>query len=475
MNRTVSLHSRWTWMLLDAGLIGLACSLSWYVRYQLRWFRGVEPSYYRDLSAYGPLFAGLTVVLLLAFNAHGVYQSRRGTSWIDEMFRIGSGTMIGIVLAMAVTFGLRPLAFSRLLFLYDSVLILILLGMARGVRHGLETYLRKRGLNVKNILIIGAGEMGRAVMRTIVARPQLGYHVVGFLDNDPEDGRTDIGRFKALGGLERLEIVVKQEQVQEVIITLPWHSQPIIVELMHTCEKLRVRSRVVPDMFQLSLSRVSVDDLSGIPLIGLKATRFTETGRLTKRVLDLTLAVLGMLLFAPVFLVIAILIRLDSPGPVLFRQERVGLKGGSFRIVKFRSMKEGAERQRGALTDLNQASVPLFKIRDDPRLTRVGPWLRRVSLDELPQLLNVIRGEMSLVGPRPGLPEEVQQYKPWHRQRLDVLPGITGLWQVSGRSNITFDEMCLLDIYYIENWSLAMDLTLISRTIPRVFIGRGAY
>lgn len=475
MERSPKLYSRWVWVMLDAAMIALACGLAWYVRYQLRWFRGIEPSYYSNLLAYAPLFAGLTAVLLLAFSAHGVYQSRRGTSWVDEMFRIGNSTMIGIILAMAATFVLRPLAFSRLLFLYDGVLILLLLGMARGIRQMIEIRLRERGVNVENILIVGAGEMGRAVMRTIVARPQLGYHVAGFLDNDRVAGQTDIGRFKALGGLDQLRDVLLQQHIHEVIITLPWHSQPAIVELMQTCDRLRVRARVVPDMFQLSLSRVSVDDLSGIPLIGLKVNRFTETGRLTKRSLELVLAVLGILLLSPLFGFIAILIRLDSRGTVLFHQERVGLKGTTFRIVKFRSMKEGAETERKALIDLNQASVPLFKMRDDPRLTRVGRLLRRVSLDELPQLVNVLRGEMSIVGPRPALPHEVAQYKPWHRQRLDVLPGITGLWQVSGRSDITFDEMCLLDIYYIENWSLPLDLSLMCRTIPRVFLGRGAY
>lgn len=475
MNRRINLHSRWVWMIIDTVLIGLACCFAWYIRYQLRWFRGVDPSYYNPLYAYFPLFAGLTLVLLLAFNAHGVYKIPQGTSSVDEMFRVTNGTMIGIVLAMAATFSLRPLAFSRLLFLYGGVLIVLFLGVSRSVRHGLEKRLRKRGVNVENILIVGAGEMGRAVMRAIVARPQLGYYVVGFLDNDRDAGRTDIGPFKALGSIDRLRHVLKQEDVDEVIITLPWHSQPIIVDVMRTCERDRVRSRVVPDMFQLSLSRVSVDHLSGIPLIGLKESRFTDTGRLTKRTLDFVLSAMGLILCAPLFGLVAILIRLDSRGPVFFRQERVGLKGRTFDIVKFRSMKEDAELQREKLDGLNQASTPLFKIRDDPRLTRIGPWLRRVSLDELPQLINVLRGEMSLVGPRPGLAEEVEQYQPWHLQRLDVLPGITGLWQVSGRSDITFDEMCLLDIYYIENWSPGLDLALIARTIPRVFIGRGAY
>ena len=218
-----------------------------------------------------------------------------------------------------------------------------------------------------------------------------------------------------------------------------------------------------------------MDELGGIPLIGLKATRFTETGRLAKRLLDLGLTLVFMPLLLPLSALLALIVRLDSGGPVLFTQTRVGRKGQPFRIFKFRSMAVGAEGQQQALSELNQASGPLFKIREDPRLTPVGRWLRRSSMDELPQLINVLRGEMSLVGPRPGLPQEVEQYKRWHRQRLDVMPGITGLWQVSGRSEVAFDEMCLLDIYYLENWSLAMDIVLILRTIPKVFWSRGAY
>jgi lipopolysaccharide/colanic/teichoic acid biosynthesis glycosyltransferase len=172
---------------------------------------------------------------------------------------------------------------------------------------------------------------------------------------------------------------------------------------------------------------------------------------------------------------VALLIKLDSPGPVIFRQQRVGERGRIFSFYKFRSMRDGAEDQQAELRSRNEATGPLFKIKDDPRLTRLGPLLRRRSLDEIPQLWNVLRGDMSLVGPRPGLPAEVAQYQPWHRQRLEVPPGITGLWQVSGRSDLSFDEMCLLDIYYIENWSLGLDLMIMLRTIPRVLFGEGAY
>jgi exopolysaccharide biosynthesis polyprenyl glycosylphosphotransferase len=323
------------------------------------------------------------------------------------------------------------------------------------------------------VLIVGAGEIGRAVMRNLVARPELGYQVVGFMDDDLSMG--DLGRFKALGGLESVGTAIKSERVDEVIITLPWTYHRTIMGLVRSCEAAGVRARVVPDLFQLSLSRVDFDDMGGIPLMGLKETAIPRAGRLIKRLLDIALALLVLVVFAPVLGLIALLIRLDSPGPAVFTQRRVGEDGRPFDILKFRSMRVGAEEQQSKLQELNQASGPLFKIKADPRVTRMGRFLRRSSLDELPQFVNVLRGEMSVVGPRAGLAPEVAQYQAWQRQRLEVPPGMTGLWQVSGRSDLSFDEMCLLDVYYIENWSLGLDLTIMLRTVPSVLFADGAY
>jgi exopolysaccharide biosynthesis polyprenyl glycosylphosphotransferase len=284
-----------------------------------------------------------------------------------------------------------------------------------------------------------------------------------------------LGRLKNLGALERVEAVLREEPVDEVIITLPWMYQRKIAALVRACEAAQVRVRVAPDVFQLSLSRLDVDDIGGIPLIGLKEARISRVGRLLKRALDAVLAVLVLTLMALPMALVAWLIRLESPGPALFRQTRVGERGRQFTIYKFRSMRARAEEELERLWEYNEARGPLFKIKDDPRQTRLGRLLRRTSFDELPQFWNVLRGEMSVVGPRPALPSEVEQYLPWQRQRLEVQPGITGLPQVSGRSDLTFDESCLLDIYYIENWSLGLDITIMLRTIPRVVLGNGAY
>jgi exopolysaccharide biosynthesis polyprenyl glycosylphosphotransferase len=248
-----------------------------------------------------------------------------------------------------------------------------------------------------------------------------------------------------------------------------------IMSIVRECQRRQVRARIVPDLFQMSLSQVDVDDLGGIPLIGVHDTTISQWKRAVKRVMDVSIGVIGGILALPFMGLIALAVKLDSPGPALFRQLRVGKKGRQFWCYKFRSMYEGAEQDQENLRAYNEADGPLFKMRDDPRQTRVGRWLRRVSLDELPQLYNVLRGEMSLVGPRPPLPSEVAQYKAWQMRRLEVPPGITGLWQISGRSDLTFDEMCLLDIYYIENWSPALDIKILLRTAPKVFTRDGAY
>jgi exopolysaccharide biosynthesis polyprenyl glycosylphosphotransferase len=248
-----------------------------------------------------------------------------------------------------------------------------------------------------------------------------------------------------------------------------------ILSIVHQCERHDVRARIVPDLFQLSLSRVDVDDLGGVPLLGLRESRSGGWLWWIKRGLDLAVALVGLVILSPLFLLIAALIKLDSPGPVVFSQTRIGKGGKPFTCYKFRTMRVGAEEEKEVLSDLNEAQGPLFKIRNDPRMTWMGRFLRRTSLDELPQLVNILKGEMSLVGPRPPVPEEVSQYMEWHKKRLETWPGLTGLWQVSGRSNLTFDEMCLLDIYYIENWSPALDTKIFLQTIPTIIFGNGAY
>lgn len=460
-------------ILLDTALVNAAFALGYYVRYELQLFIPVGEAFFAPYNAYWMFQLSYTILMLIFLYVDGEYVYRRDSSWFIELYRVGNATTTVVVILIAATFIFRPLVYSRLLFVEVAALTIILLGGVRLVRRVVGGQLRKRGVGVERVLIVGAGELGRAVMRTFVARPELGYHVVGFVDDNPTKG--DLGRFKALGGLDNIEALLLEERVDEVIITLPWMYHRTIVRLVRAGEALGVRARVVPDFFQLSLSRVDFTDLDGIPLMGVKEIAIPRVGRVVKRLMDLVLASLGLLVAAIPMLMIALLIRLESPGPAIFRQVRVGEHGRLFHIYKFRSMRVGAEEEKKHLKALNEATGPLFKIKDDPRMTGMGKFLRRSSFDELPNLFNVLRGEMSLVGPRPALPEEVAQFEPWQKQRLEAPPGLTCLWQVSGRSDLSFEEGCLLDIYYIENWSLGLDLTILLRTLPRVLMREGAY
>ncbi len=471
-------HRRAPWwvVICDILLIGASTVLAYWMRHELQWFRDI--SYDHPLSAYLPFGLLFTALMLLAFQMDRIYQHWGGRPWLDQVYRIINATAKSIVMILAITFILQPLQYSRLLLGEAGVIATILLALSRIVQNGIVGWLRARGVGVARVIIVGAGEVGRMVIRTVVARPELGYQIVGFVDDNPRKGQTNIGRFKALGPLRNLARLIEEQAVDEVIITLPWMYHRKIMSIVHECERRQVSAHIVPDLFQMSLSQVSVDDLGGVPLIGVREVGFERGALLVKRGLDILGALAGLMLGAPLLALTALAIRLDSSGPIVFRQTRVGAGGKLLKIYKFRSMREGAEaelEQSHELRELNEADGPLFKIHDDPRITRVGRFLRRTSLDELPQLWNVLRGEMSLVGPRPPLPAEVNRYIEWHKKRLEIRPGITGLPQVSGRSLLSFDETVLLDIYYIENWSLWLDLKILLRTIPQVLFGNGAY
>lgn len=470
----------WKWLqiallLVDAFLINVAFFLAYWFRYEKQWFREVEEAYYTPFQAYVPTCLLLTAILLVVFLLEGVYTLRRGREWLDEVYMIFRGTVTGIATIIIISLFYRAQLQSRLIFLYDAVITIGLLSAARLVANAVMARLHRHGIGVDRVLVVGAGEAGRAVMRNIVARPELGYKLVGFVDDAPEKAHTDLGRIKALGDTTRISKILEKREIDKVIITLPWMSHHKILDIAEQCQRQNVEAKIVPDTFQLSLSQVGIDDLDGLPLIGIKETSIRGWNLALKRAIDVVGAILGFLLFWPLMLLIAILIKLDSPGPVLFKQTRVGQGGVRFTCYKFRTMYEGAERDRNNLLPLNESTGPLFKMRDDPRRTRIGKFLRRSSLDELPNLYNVLRGEMSLAGPRPALPSEVAQYQPWHMKRLQARPGMTGLSAVSGRSELTFEEVVLLDLYYIENWSLLLDFKIFMRTIPAVLSARGAF
>jgi len=283
------------------------------------------------------------------------------------------------------------------------------------------------------------------------------------------------GDVPVLGAARDIVRIATEQNADTIMIASSAFDHEVLGRIIAELRGVDVDVHISSGLFEVLSSRVLVSEIAGVPLITIKGITLSRTNLLVKRTFDLVVAGLIVLVGSPIWLAIAAAIKLSSPGPVFYGQERVGRDGERFRMLKFRSMHCDAEARLAELVASNEASGPLFKIKDDPRVTSVGRWLRKFSLDEFPQLINVLRGEMSLVGPRPPLPHEVERYTVKDWRRLEVVPGMTGLWQVSGRSKLTFDEMVSLDLFYIENWSVTLDLTLLVRTIPAVVFARGAY
>jgi exopolysaccharide biosynthesis polyprenyl glycosylphosphotransferase len=461
---------------LDILLINIAFYISYVVRYEIGIPYPVPPQYDAPFyPAYIPYALFVTLLCLTTYRINGLYERRRGRGWIEETYRLINGTMTSIVAIMAVTFFLQPLVYSRGMLILAGVLIVVLLSLGRLIQRWVEAWLRKHGIGIERVLIVGMGEVGRAVARSLMGSPELGYQIIGYIDDDPMKGDSRLGRMRGMGNLDNLPDIISTEKIDEVIVTLPWMYHRKILQIVSDCEREHIRVRVVPDVFQQRMRRIDIDSLNGIPLIGSGPARLSPSATVVKRAIDLGVVIMALPLLVPVFALVVAAIRLDSPGPILFTHPRVGQDGQVFKMFKFRTMIEGAHTMQAELAKLNEAEGPMFKIKADPRRTRIGGFLRKTSIDELPQLINVLRGEMSIVGPRPGTPEEVQQYEPWQLERVSVRPGITGLWQVSGRSNIPFAEMVLLDIFYIENWSLDLDIRIMLQTIPNVLLGNGAF
>ena len=433
------------------------------------WVRFIVPdaqAFALGLENYATM--GLTVGLITAmlFAVHGLYDPDRPLAWSARLHAVVSAVSIALVLAVVVSFFLGEQRFSRLWFAAGWSIAAGGLMLWRTVAQSVYITLRDTIAPANRVLIVGANRLGRELASELAGR----YQVVGYVDNgsDP-DGPVDL---PLLGSIAQLEQLIQAHAVNEIVIALPDNRREQVSRIIARGFRRPVQVKFLPDLGDLLPRRLEIDHLGGRPYIG-----FATAARVSwlKRATDVVLGSLILLGLTPLLIAIAVAIKLDSPGPVFFRQERVGKHGRRFWIFKFRSMRPDADRLLEALRAQNEATGPLFKMRRDPRVTRVGRVLRRLSLDELPQIFNVLKGEMSLVGPRPPVPPEVEQYEDWQHGRLRAIPGMTGLWQVSGRSEVSFHDMVRLDLHYIRSWSLGMDLEIILRTIPAVLSSRGAY
>jgi exopolysaccharide biosynthesis polyprenyl glycosylphosphotransferase len=469
-------------VIADALLILAGFAIAYVLRYNVSWpapfnwiVREVLTVNYIGYVSFIPYALLMMFVLLAQFAMKGLYRLPRNASLLDYAGKIVSSTTTGVALVVLLAIIQRPL-YSRLIWALAWGAIVVLLCAWRGLLVSLRRWRWVHGQGRERVLVIGGTGLGRQVMESIVAQPYLGYALVGYLeDGDPPPGQRPDGHFRHLGPVEQLVDFAQRGTVDQVVIALPFWQHHHLPELVGLCRAAGIEFRVVPDLYELSFDRVDVGNLGGIPLIGLKEISLKGWNLVIKRAMDLALTLLSAPIVVPLAGLIALAIWGDSPGPVIFRQQRIGKDGKRFVAYKFRTMVADAEARKAELAALNEADGPIFKIRNDPRMTRVGRILRRTSLDELPQLWNVLCGDMSLVGPRPPTPDEVARYAEWHCRRLDVMPGLTGLWQVLGRSDTSFDEMVRLDIYYAENWSPGMDLRILLQTVPVVLSGKGAY
>jgi exopolysaccharide biosynthesis polyprenyl glycosylphosphotransferase len=458
---------------LDLAMVNLAFFLAWYARYRLGLFVALDPGNYVEHEVYVPLQLSLSLVFASIIAVRGLYRVPRAASALDDLSAIFTVAGLSIMLVFAGSTFVRYPAESRLTLIFAWALMTMLVVLARANWLWILGVLHQRGVGVERTLVVGDNTVGRMIMQALAGRPHLGYVVAGFLSTD---GAGNFGRFRNLGSPDELERVISQERIAQVVIALPSASHEAIMRIVNHCRRDGVQFRLVPDLYEVSLGRLDLDTVSGIPLIGLKNPAIKGVNFVAKRAIDVTLALAVLILLAWFFIPLALLIWIeDRGGSPLFGQVRVGRGGRAFTMQKFRSMRPDADKQLAELLERNEAEGPIFKMRDDPRRTRIGAFMRRWSIDEWPQLWNVVKGEMSLVGPRPATPREVAQYEEWQLHRLDALPGITGLWQVSGRSELGFSEQVLMDIMYIENWSLVLDLRILLRTIPAVLSGKGAF
>lgn len=486
-------------VVLDAILIGVSFWLAYYFRFTVlsgnsflaslrNNFGGAEnlpihscmplTSACYQFSSFRFLGIGVVVGLLLIFALRGLYSLRLTGNWFRQAWTIVSSTTLGMAFLITYYFVFEPPSNSRLLVPFVWAAAIVVLCVGRLIVSTVMGMLYRRGFGETRLLVVGSGRLGKLMMQHIAASPSLGYSIVGFLDDMKEEEEPgDFGRFKMLGTLEDLGMVIRSMQIDEVIIALPSNLHEQSIRSVRLCERLGTSFKLVPDLYEyeLSLSRINMDAIEGIPLIGIKQESLNTVQQLVTRAVDVCLSVIGLALGLPFWVCFALAIKLTSPGVVIYRQTRIGWNGRPFKVFKFRTMYKDAEQRLDDLLYRNEAQGPLFKIKDDPRITPVGKFLRRTSFDEIPQLLNVIKGEMSLVGPRPPLPQEVATYAEWQKARLSIKPGMTGLWQVRGRSDISFDEGVLMDLYYIENWSLRLYFMILLRTIPAVLFSRGAY
>lgn len=424
----------------------------------------LSPSHMR--GQYLPFLFLYVVLTVLALESQDLYRTERSRTSLDESLSVFRAVLLATLLLATFIYLSNVKTISRLVVVTTGVLNVLTLASWRVWKRNVVKRRVAAQEGARNVLIVGAGKVGQELARHLAAQDALGFVVKGFLDGNHSDDP------RVLGHIEDLARVARAQFVDEIFITIPSERQ-VVRAVALEARRLRLGVKLVPELYGGLAWRAPLEYLGDFPVMTLYREPIPALGLVAKRMIDMVLSAAGLLLFSPMLAAIAVAIKLDSPGPVFYRSLRVGRKGRRFLCYKFRTMVANADALKGRLRHLNERRGPTFKISNDPRITPVGRFLRKYSLDELPQLWNVLMGGMSLVGPRPHPTDDCEQYQLDHLRRLDVTPGLTGLWQVSARRDPSFERNIALDLEYIENWNLWLDLKIVLRTVPTLFHAAG--
>jgi Undecaprenyl-phosphate glucose phosphotransferase len=456
-------------MFTDMAMIALAFLIAYILRSEsARVDPNVKVGAFSDYA--GMLLVQVVAIVVVAFSSR-LYHLVRAVSKIDEFYAVFGAASIGTMMSVAIStllFKTFEFDFPRVLIIYAWVLTIVLVTLGRWLYRAVQVQLQEHGVGRDRALIVGTGDIGQLVLDKIKSSPYLGYEVVGFVSKNGNGELTELSGKPVLGRSDDLPLLIDQHQIDEVIIALPEAAHDEILDLISKCSKADLSIKVFPDVFQIIANQVTIDDLGGLPLLSIRDVRLRGWHVTVKRLMDVTVSAVGLVLLSPFMFLLAILIKLESPGSVFYVQERMGLDARPFLMLKFRSMRQDAE-----------ANGPGWTKQNDPRRTRLGSILRKLNVDEFPQLINVLLGDMSLVGPRPERPVYVEQFQrtiPRYMERHKEKAGMTGWAQVNGlRGDTSIIERTKYDLWYIENWSVLLDLKIIIRTVFRAVGDRNAY
>ena len=469
---------------VDAVIVIVSFVLAYFIDYYIRMITDFsEMAYAQAPTIDGMLFFSeknvaltLSVVpiwfILLSF--FGAYKDVRTRHFYKDLAIIIQSGLFSVVVLGSIIFIAKLQLTSRLYVAVFTFTTAVNLMLVKSVMTFLLDYMHEHGFNQINLLVVGTGKRAQKFIRMLKEHSNWGLRIIGLIDDEHEMYGKEIEGFRVLGRLQDIPFILHRKVIDRVIFVVPRLWLHRLDDVILACEREGISISITMDLFDLRIAEMRQTNFSGIPLLEIETLHAKEWQLLLKRTADIFLSLLLMLILSPIIIITALAIKIESRGPILFKQIRSGVNGRKFKLYKFRSMIVGAEMKKKHIEKMNEMDGPVFKIKHDPRITKVGRLIRKFSIDELPQLLNVLKGDMSIVGPRPPLPVEVQMYELWQRRRLSLKPGLTCIWQVSGRNNINFDRWMEMDLEYIDNWSLWMDFKILFRTFFVVMFGYGA-